>query len=128
MPRYVRDKGLEEYVREIGVGAGLSHLDFSRIRCVRSFEARARGTVARVHTGSRALWAGMGLRPHYVIEFISESFDSLSERQKAEVVLHELLHIPRAMGGGLVGHGTLDFKGEVERLLESLQGLRRATR
>ncbi|MCS7146421.1 MAG: putative metallopeptidase [Nitrososphaerota archaeon] len=121
MARYVRDKFLEEYVRKVGDRAGLNYLDYSRIRCVRSYEAKSRSVAARIHSASRALWAGMSLSPHYVIEFVSEVFDRLPEEEKAEVVLHELLHIPRVMGGGLIGHGALDFKSEVRRLLKRVK-------
>ncbi|MEM0482633.1 MAG: putative metallopeptidase [Nitrososphaerota archaeon] len=126
MARYVRDRSLEEYVKEIGSRAGLTYLDYTRIRCVRSYETRSRRVAARVHSGSRALWTGLGLRPCYVIEFVSQVFDRLSNDDKVEVILHELLHIPKAMGGGLIGHSSLDFKGEVKRLLmglKSFQGL-----
>ncbi len=128
MARYVRDRSLEEYVKEIGSRVGLVYLDYTRIKCVRSYETRSRSVAARVHAGSRALWAGLGLRPCYVIEFVSEVFDRLSSEDKVEVILHELLHIPKTMGGGLIRHGSLDFKGEVERLskrLRSLSGLNR---
>lgn len=128
MARYVRDKGLEEYVKEIGLRAGLVYLDYTRIKCVRSFETRSRNVAARVHAGSRALWTGLGLRPCYVIEFVSEVFDNLSDKEKVGVILHELLHIPRAMGGGLISHSSLDFKGEVERLSRRLKELKNLNR
>ncbi|MEM0381767.1 MAG: putative metallopeptidase [Nitrososphaerota archaeon] len=121
MARYVRDKSLEELVREVGGHVGLNHIDYSRIKCVRSYGSKSKRVAARVHSGSRALWTGLGLKPHYVIEFVSEVFDSLSGDEKLEVILHELLHIPRMMGGGLVGHGRLDFKGEVRHLLGRLR-------
>jgi predicted metallopeptidase len=123
MARYVRDRSLEEYVKEIGSRAGLVYLDYTRIKCVRSYETRSRSIAARVHSGSRALWTGLGLSPHYVIEFVSEIFDRLSSEEKVEVILHELLHIPRTMGGGLISHGRLDFRGEVKRLSRRLRGL-----
>lgn len=126
MARYLRDRELEAKVRRIGVGAGLLHLDYSRIRCVRSYDARSRRVVARVHSASRALWTGLGVRPYYVIEFVSENFDHLPEGEKVEVILHELLHIPRTMGGGLLSHGRLDFKGEVSRLAAGLRKKGRA--
>ncbi|MDT7876937.1 MAG: putative metallopeptidase [Candidatus Caldarchaeales archaeon] len=116
MVRYVRDRSLEEYVRRLGEEAGLRHIDYSRVRCVRSFGSRSRSVAARIHAASRALYTGLGIRPVYVIEFVSEVFEKLTRRERDRVVLHELLHIPASMGGGLVGHGALDFEEEVERL------------
>lgn len=124
MVRYIRDRQLEERVKLVGVSSGLTNLDYSRIRCVRSFGSRSSGVAARIHSGSRALWTGLGISPHYVIEFVSEVFDGLSEQEKLGVILHELLHVPKSMGGGLVGHGSLDFRGEVERLLKRIRELR----
>jgi len=124
MPRYVRDRSLEDALRVLGIAAGLDHLDYTRIRCVRSFGSRSRGIAARVHSGGRALWTGLGMRPHYVIEFVSEVFDNLTPEEKASVIIHELLHIPRAMGGGLVGHRARYFRDGVKRLL---RGARRTS-
>ncbi len=117
----MRDRSLEEYVRRLGERAGLGKLDYSRIRCVRSYGSRSRLTAARIHAAGRALSAALGLRPFYVIEFVSELFDSLGPRERDRVILHELLHIPSSMGGGLVGHGSLDFDSEVRRLERRLR-------
>lgn len=42
--------------------------------------------------------------PAYVIEVISERFDRLGEKEKDEVILHELAHIPRNFSGSLMAH------------------------
>jgi len=107
---------LEERVRQIVVRASLSHVDVRRVKCVRSFGSQSRGTYARIHSASRAFFAGLGMKPSYVIEFIAERFDRLSESEKESVILHELLHIPKSFGGGLVGHGRVDFERDVRVL------------
>jgi len=54
--------------------------------------------------------------PVYLIEFISERFDRLTPMGKAEVIVHELLHIPPAFSGGLRPHGRLVNDGLARRL------------
>jgi len=112
MIRYRRAPDLEKRVRDIIARASFTHIIPERVRCVRSYGSKAGATVARIHTASRAMLTGLELKPAYVIEFISERFDKLSEDEKELVIIHELLHIPRSFGGGLVGHGRIDFKRE----------------
>ena len=112
MIRYRKAPDLEERVREIVAKASLTHIIPERVKCVRSYGSKAEATAARIHTASRAMFTGLELKPTYVIEFISERFDKLSEEEKDLVIIHELLHIPRSFGGGLIGHGRIDFKRE----------------
>jgi len=121
MIRYRRAPDLEERVREIVIKASLTHIIPERVRCVRSYGSKAVGTAARIHTASRALLTGLELKPTYVIEFISEKFDQMSEDEKEMIIIHELLHIPRSFGGGLIGHGKLDFNREARIVREIMR-------
>ncbi|MEM1944395.1 MAG: putative metallopeptidase [Nitrososphaerota archaeon] len=121
MIRYRRAPDLEEMVRDIVSRSPLTYIALDRVRCVRSYGSKSADTTARIHTASKALLTGLGLKPVYVIEFISERFDSLSESEKETVIIHELLHIPRSLGGGLVGHGRIDFKREIKVIREVLR-------
>jgi len=58
----------------------------------------------------------LNMGPVYLIEFISERFDRLTPMGKAEVIVHELLHIPPAFSGGLRPHGRLVNDGLARRL------------
>ena len=122
MVRYVRTPEMEKVVRKIIEDLSLHYIDSSRIRCVKSYQSKSLKTHARIHTASRAFFVGVGMPPIYVIEFISDNFDKLSEEEKIKVIIHELLHIPRSFSGGLVTHGRLDFEEECERLYKFLLG------
>jgi predicted metallopeptidase len=103
MIKYSRAPEIEEQIREISEKLLLSH-DVSRIPCVRSTGSKSRYILARCHTMSRAVQTGLGLDAHYVIEIVSENFDKLDEEEKTKTLIHELMHIPKAFGGGFKGH------------------------
>lgn len=93
--------GINELLR---LGLNLERVAFIRSRGSRSL------AVARTF-GTPIQWRFV-LKPQilYIIEVISERFDSLSCEDKAYVVLHELLHIPPRMSGGLRNHGHPAFR------------------
>jgi len=58
----------------------------------------------------RIWFDALGMKPHYIIEVLSEEFDRLDETEKEKVVIHELMHIPAGFSGGFVPH-----KGRINR-------------
>ena len=118
---------LEEKVREIVKLAGLTYVDVGRVKCVRSYGSQGR-VYARIHSASRAFFTGLGMKPAYVIEFISENFDRLNEAEKEKIILHELLHIPKSFGGGLVSHGRINFDQEVRILRKIIRSQSRLSK
>ncbi len=80
-----------------------SHIDASRVYCVRSYGART-SAIARIYGTPRA-WLAVGRQPEYLIEVIAEKFYRLSPTRRLEVIIHELLHIPKTFSGGLRPHG-----------------------
>ncbi len=61
---------------------------------------------------------GMGRKKgFYLIEVISEKFDKLSQEKQTRVLIHELMHIPRAFGGGFIHHDKVHEKS-VEKMYE----------
>ena len=46
----------------------------------------------------------------YLVEVISERFDKLSIEEQVEVIIHELMHIPKTFGGGFVHHDRVSDK------------------
>jgi len=106
-------------------------LDFFRVVpqfvfCVRSMGSESKRTIARIH-GLGKIWQEvLNLPSAYVIEVISERYDKLSEIDKEETIIHELLHIPKGFSGGFRPHrGYVDRK-TVGLLHKKLQEQRKA--
>ena len=80
------------------------HVKLERMKCFRSHGSSSRGTIARCHTIGKLLQKAMDTESFYVLEFISERFDKMSEEDKTKTIIHELMHIPKSFGGGFIHH------------------------
>ncbi len=96
----------------------LSYLDLSRMYFVRSYGSKSIA-IARVHTLPPVWRFVLNMKPVYAIEVISEKYDTLPLNEKVEIILHELLHIPKSMGGGLRPHSR-EFYSELESMLRCI--------
>ncbi len=112
--RYEFASDVEELAKKIAKKLCMTHLDFSRIKFIRSYGSKSRA-VARCYGLARVWQHALGIKAHYVIEVIAEKFDKLSKEEKEKVIIHELLHIPKSFGGGLRGHDYVTRK-KVENL------------
>ena len=72
----------------------------------------------------RIWFDALGMQPHYIVEVISEEFDSLDQTEKEKVVIHELLHIPAKFSGGFVPHKGRINRRSVEKLHKEYRGKR----
>ncbi len=79
---------------------GLAHVDPARVRCVRVHGSRA-NALARIWGLPPIFQNALRLPAHYVIEFMTPSFDRLPRDEQDRVIIHELLHIPRTFSGGI---------------------------
>jgi predicted metallopeptidase len=95
---------VEEEIRRIIRLLALDHIDPQRVRAIRSRGTRSRRILARCHALPKALQTGLNLSTHYVIELVSENYNRLPESEKTKTLIHELLHIPYAFGGGFRNH------------------------
>jgi len=117
---YVNAPDVKRLADEIIDSLDLFHIVPQFVYCYRSKGSKSRRTVARIH-GLGKIWQEALLRPPaYVIEVISELYDSLSEEEKEKALIHELLHIPKGFSGGFRPHkGYIDRK-QVEKMHRAL--------
>ena len=97
--------------------------DIKNITSLRSYNSHARA-YARIWGLSRVWQMSLNVPPHYIIEILSEKFDSLSKERKDKVLLHELAHIPSNFSGSLLPHirrGKRNFKSKVDRLIREVR-------
>ena len=120
MIKYFPAPDIEEKVKHISEKLEIKH-DFSRVRFVRSHGSQAERTLARCHALPRIMQLALGVKAHYVIEVISEKYNKLSEEEQTKTLIHELMHIPKSMGGGFRQH---DFvcKRNVEQMYRRYKG------
>jgi len=117
---YVNAPDVKRLADEIIDSLDLFHVVPQFVYCYRSKGSKSRRTVARIH-GLGKIWQEALLRPPaYVIEVISELYDSLSEEEKEKTLIHELLHIPKGFSGGFRPHKGYIDKKRVEKLHRAL--------
>ena len=80
------------------------HIIIERVRCFRSYGSSSKYTIARCHTIGKLIQKALGIKAHYILEFLSENFDKLDEKEKLKIIIHELMHIPKTFGGGFKHH------------------------
>ena len=88
----------------------LPHVKIERIKCFRSYGTSTKHTIARCHALGKLMQLAMAVDAFYALEFISEKFERLSEKEKVKVVIHELMHIPESFGGGFKHHNIVTDK------------------
>lgn len=104
----------------------LDWIDKDRIIFFRSYNSQARA-YARIWGLSRVWQLALNIKAHYVMEVLSEKFDNLTSDKKDEVIIHELVHIPKNFSGSLMPHtrrGIRNFHDKVENLYYQLKKLR----
>lgn len=114
MIKYYPAPDIEQQAKQIASKLGMRH-DFTRVVFVRSRGSQSRYTLARCHALPRIMQTALNVKAHYVIEVISEKFDRMTEEEKTKIIIHELMHIPKAFGGGFKHHNVVNRKS-VERM------------
>ena len=79
------------------------HVKADQITCMRSRESTSR-SYARIWSFPKIWQKALNHPPHYIIEVLSQHFDTLSYEDKVKTIIHELMHIPKNFSGALVPH------------------------
>lgn len=108
---------VEAMAREIIPYIGLPHINEHRLLFMRSRGSSARA-YARIWAMPRIWQEALEIKAYYVIEVLSEHFDSLPYEEKQKVIIHELLHIPKTFSGALVPHTCFGHKINEKRVNE----------
>jgi predicted metallopeptidase len=111
---YENDYGIQEIARDVITRLDLNHIDTEKLVILRSHGSKSRRTIARIHGLPKIMQIAMNIKALYVIEIISENFDSLSHDDKIKTIIHELMHIPKSFGGGFRNHRNFVTKKKVE--------------
>lgn len=98
------------------------HLDPKKIVAFRSFGSKSRAR-ARIWGFPRIWQKALKVEPHYCLEVLAEKFDKLKQEDQDQVLIHELLHIPKNFSGALLSHRGKGRKIDgrtVERLFKKI--------
>ncbi len=97
----------------------MTHIDETRVICLRSKGSGSRRVIARCHGLSRIMQVALHQKPHYIIEILSERFDRLSREDQTKVLIHEILHIPHCFGGGFRDHKSYVTRARVQKMYDA---------
>ena len=116
MIQYELAKDIGAKIKDILHKLQITHIDESRVACVRSKGSNSKQIIARCHGLPRIMQLALNQKPHYVIEVISEKFDKLSKEEQTKILIHELMHIPHSFGGGFRAHKPYVTWKKIERM------------
>lgn len=120
MIKYSLAEDIDCKVKEILKKLKMTHIDETRLICLRSKGSGSRRVIARCHGLSRIMQLALSKKPHYVIEILSERFDRLNKEDQTKVLIHEILHIPHSFGGGFRSHRPFVTRAKVQRMYDKL--------
>jgi predicted metallopeptidase len=98
----------------------MNHVRKDRVFCIRSHGSSSRNIIARCHALPKIMQMCLKTEPSYIIEVVSEAFDRQSDEEKTKTLIHELLHIPKAFGGGFLHHNVVT-RAKIDRLYQKFK-------
>lgn len=116
---YQDDMEIQCIAKDVIAKLGMTHIDQSKLVILRSRGSKSKRTIARIHGLPKIMQAAMKTKALYVIEIISENFDSLSGDEKVKTIIHELMHIPHGFGGGFRNHGNYVTRRNVDEAFKT---------
>ncbi len=96
-------KEIKKDIENIVDVLGLSHINPARIFCYRTQGSKSR-SYARIWSFPKIFQTALKTEPAYVIEVLAKYFDKLDADKQKQVLIHELLHIPKNFSGVLLPH------------------------
>lgn len=117
---YERAPDVSESLARIIDKLGFTHIPRNRVYCYRSHGSKATNVIARVHSLPRIWQQALSEPAYYAVEVLAEQYDGLPRDEKEKTLIHELLHIPKAFGGGFRYHKNWVTQRRVESLYRSL--------
>lgn len=118
--RYYEAPEIKTQVDKIVRQLGFKHIEPDRLYCYRSQGSKSIRTVARIHSLGKLWQIALKTRAGYLIEVISERYDKLNQEEKAKVLIHELLHIPKGFSGGFKPHKGNITQKAIDKLHKTL--------
>ena len=118
MIQYGLAEDIDLRVKEIIGKLKMTHIDETRVICLRSKGSGSRRVIARCHGLSRIMQVALTQKSHYIIEILSERFDRLSREDQIKVLIHEILHIPHCFGGGFRAHKPYVTRAKVQKMYD----------
>ncbi|MBU5575448.1 MAG: putative metallopeptidase [Candidatus Aenigmatarchaeota archaeon] len=110
---------IKERISNIIEKLDMKYIDKNRIFCIRSFNSKS-NAYARIWALSKVWQKCLNIRPHYIIEILSQHFDKLSEEEKDKILIHELMHIPKNFSGAILSHNSSHFDGRGGRKIRKI--------
>lgn len=113
---------IKKRVSELTEKLELHWINTRNLHCFRSENSTSKA-YARIWGLSRVWQKALDAEPAYVIEVLSEKFDSLPQEKQDNILLHELTHIPKNFSGSLLPHirkkGKRNFEDRVRKLIQA---------
>lgn len=109
---------IDKIIKKVMPHLPFPYIDATRIVCMRSTGATSRAR-ARIWSFPKIWQMALNKPAHYIIEVLSQHFDTLSSDDQTRVVIHELMHIPKNFSGALVPHRGIHKKID-HRTVETL--------
>ena len=106
-------KEVKKEIEEIIKILDMDYIDPKKIFCYRTYGSKSR-SYARIWTFPKIFQTALNIEPSYVIEVLAKYYDKLDEDRQKQVLIHDLLHIPKNFSGALLPHRGRNRKLENE--------------
>ncbi|UCH36976.1 MAG: metallopeptidase [Candidatus Bathyarchaeota archaeon] len=116
--KYVVAPDVKQTVDKLIQTLSFRHIAPKNVYCYRSYGSKSKRIIARIH-GLGKIWQQALHHPTtYIIEVLSEKYDSLNQENKEKTLIHELLHIPMGFSGGFRPHKGYITTSHIDQLYQ----------